>query len=85
MQPYKPTRDQRIVLGLLANGPRGEDDLFRYSQAELTPQRVARALETLAKNGLVRDTGRRTDTWGPDGRRWIWELVPAPEGRADEA
>lgn len=67
------------MLKELARGPRGEDELFLYLKGEVSPQSVIRALDALAKNGLVRDTGRRSEVWRQGKRCWIWELVPDNE------
>lgn len=80
-QAWKPTKDCKLVLEELARGPRGEDQLFAQLKGEVTPQRVIRALEALAKNGLARDTGRRSEIWRNGSRCWIWESTPESEVR----
>lgn len=77
--PWRPTRDCKTVLAALANGPRSEDELFVQLKGDMTPQRIDRAMDALAKNGYVRDTGRRSKVWRNGGRCWVWELVTDAE------
>lgn len=73
-RPWHPSKDQTKILEVLRKAPADSAAIFIALDCALKRSTIDSHLESLARRGVICDTGERGE-WSVKGRRWVYRMV----------